>query len=258
VEECDSDRTRWAASATKWDLRFVGERHGTGEFPRLLSDLASNVARHGPVVVAVELADDAQSANVEYLTSEGSIEDRMRLLSTPSWQRSDGRASLAMLALMDDLRHLVRGGADVGIDVFDVEPQGDPQSVRYQLTRERLLADRLLDIRRRGTTLVLTGNVHAELSARADAPRGFVPAAALIATEVSLVSIVGRRSGGESWCTLPVDGRLVTAAHGVDGTNLGDEPYIDLEPSTHGYRGVAYVGRITPSPPASKLDRPPT
>jgi len=232
-------------------LVIVGERHGTNEFPALVSRLATAGARHGPLIVAVELADDARQPTADYVRSNGTVDDRTHMLSTASWQRQDGRASLAMLRLIEQLRKLTSEGANIDTDVFDVECPGGPDLGSFQNAREQLLAERLLTIRERGTTIVLTGNIHAELFARPDAPDDFVPAAARISRHTGLVTLVGRHSGGASWCTLPIDGRLVTAAHPVDGVDLGAETFVETEQSQSAHHGIAYVGRITPSPPAT-------
>lgn len=231
-------------------LVIVGERHGTNEFPALVSLLAAAGARHGSLIVAVELADDARQPLADYLGSAGTAGDRKHMLSTPSWQRQDGRASLAMLRLVEQLRRLGTDGASIEIDVIDVETPGAEGVGSFQNAREQALAERVFAIRERGTTLVLTGNIHAEFVARPDAPDDFVPAAARIARHTGLLSFVGCHAGGASWCTLPVDGRLVTAAHPVDGVDLGTEPFVETQQSSRAHHGIAYVGRLTPSPPA--------
>ncbi len=185
------------------------------------------------------------------LRSRGTVNDRQPMLSTPSWQRRDGRASCAMLAMVDGLRKLVIAGADIDIDVFDEAAPGCPRSEQSQIAREQLLAQRLLEIRGRGTTLVLSGNVHAEFVHRSDAPADFIPAAALVAAHTLVVALVGRHAGGASWCTLQIDGEPVTAAHPVEGHDLGTSTFLEVDPPSPSRRGVAYVGRITSSPPAA-------
>jgi hypothetical protein len=229
---------------------IVGEHHGTNEFPTLVLDLATAAARHGHVIVALELRDDARDPTAAFVRSAGGAGDRDRLLATTSWQRQDGRASEAMVALVNGLRREIVTGASIEIDVFDAVPVGDPRSDEYRIERERLLAERLIATRRRAVTVALSGNVHAELVARRDAPEGFVPAARLAAEHTDLVSLMGRHAGGESWCTLPIDGRLVSGAHPLEGDDRGDTRFIEVEPPSSVRAGVAYVGHITPSPPA--------
>jgi hypothetical protein len=69
-----------------------------------------------------------------------------------------------------------------------------------------------------------------------------------------LVSLVGRHAGGVSWCTLPVGGRLVSGVHPVTGHDQGDAAFIDVDPPGPVRAGVAYVGRLSPSPPAAMPD----
>ncbi len=229
-------------------LWIVGERHGTNEFPELVSLLVTGAASRGAVTVAIELGDDAQDATSSYLHSKGTRADRLRLLSVPSWQRHDGRASLAMLALVEHIRAIANEGALVEIAVFDREPVGDPLSDKYRIERERMVAERLLEIRRQGTVLALTGNVHAESEPRFDAPAGFASAASLIAEEVDSTSILGRHAGGESFCMMLIGGELVSGPHPVEGVDLGSDPFIEVDTAAS---GVAYVGSITASPPAT-------
>jgi hypothetical protein len=232
-------------------LTLVGERHGTWEFPRLVTRLAIAAAEYGPLIVAIELDDDAREPTSRYLLSSGSADDRRELLRTRSWQRNDGRASQAMFEMIDTIRQLVDQGASIEIDVFDVptaDTEGTPED---ETRRDRLIAERLQTISQRSTTLALTGNVHAELTARPDAPIGFIPAAAIIAAETPLLSLIGRHAGGESWCTLLIDGHPESRAHPVTGADRGPSPFIHIDPTPEPRRGTAYVGRITPSPPAA-------
>ena len=174
-------------------LVLVGARHGTNEFPHLTPVPAAAAARWGHVIVALELGDDARDPISAFSRSAGTVADQDRLLAAPSWQQHDGRASQATFRLADGLRAQIAAGAVIELDVFDATPFGDPRSAS-QIERERMLAERLLSTRRRGATLALTGNVHAELVPRSDAAAGFVPAAALIAEDVNLVSLPGANS----------------------------------------------------------------
>ncbi len=232
-------------------LTIVGERHGTWEFPRLVTRLAIAAAECGPLIVAVELDEDAREPTSRYVRSSGSADDRRELLRTGSWQRTDGRASKAMFEMIETIRRLVGQGAPLEIDVFDVPTPDTEETREEEARREWLMAERLQTISRRGTTLALTGNVHAELTSRPDAPVGFVPAAAIIAAETPLLSLIGRHAGGESWCTLLIDGHPESRAHPVSGVDLGPSPFIQIDSAPELRRGTAYVGRITPSPPTA-------
>jgi len=217
-------------------------------FPTFVLALATAAARLGSLIVAVEFADDAREPTAAYLRSHGTVNDRLPMLSTPSWQRRDGRASLAMLAMVEGLRKLVSVGADIEIDVLDAAAPGNPRSEWNQIAREQLLAQRLLEIRGRGATLVLSGNVHAEFVPRSDAAADLIPAAALIAAETRVVS---RRTPRRRCIVVhSADrGELVTAAHPVEGRDLGSRTFLEIDPLSPSRRGIAYVGRITPSPP---------
>ena len=140
--------------------------------------------------------------------------------------------------------------------MFDATPTGDPRTDSFRIEREVLLAARLGEIVRRGPTLALSGNVHAELVARPGAPSDFVPAAALVAEHAALVSLRGCHAGGESWCSRPIGNDVISGPHAVDGDDQGDQPFIDVARPARVRSGVAYVGTITPSPPAFGSDPP--
>ena len=237
-------------------LVVVGERHGTNEFPALVLRLALAASALGRITLALELGDDARAPLASFVRSRGSSHDRDVLLSATSWQRRDGRASEAMFRLVEGIRNAVAAGADIDVEVFDAMPTGDPRTDSFRIEREVLMAARLREIVRRGPTLALSGNVHAELVARPGAPRDFVPAAALVAEHAELVSLRGSHAGGEAWCTQPIDDDLISGPHAVAGDDQGDQPFIELASPARVRSGVAYVGTITPSPPAVGADPP--
>ena len=76
----------------------------------------------------MELGEDAADPTAAYVRSAGAPADRQRLLAAPSWQQRDGRASQAMLRLIDRQRTLAHAGADIQIACFDATPAGQPFS----------------------------------------------------------------------------------------------------------------------------------
>jgi hypothetical protein len=143
-------------------LILLGELHGTREVPALVASIASEDARAGPVVVAVEIDHAEQRAIDAYLRSDGSPSARRALRERPYWARADvghdGRRNDDLLDLFDHLRRLRRAGRDVAVLAFDVPATPDHHA------RDRAMATVLRAAYRalpRGRLLVVTGNVRA-------------------------------------------------------------------------------------------------
>lgn len=112
----------------KSPLMIIGEMHGTSEVPSLVAQLADGISarkdgagKAQSVVVALEWAGH-DAGHQTYLASGGTAADRRRLLASPLWakQYQDGRASEAMLALLESVRTLARGGRSVQLATFDL------------------------------------------------------------------------------------------------------------------------------------------
>ena len=101
---------------------LLGEIHGTAESPAFALEVACHAARSGlPVVVGIELRASEQERVDAFMDSEGTDGDRRALLAGSPWQAGyqDGRASHAMLELIDGLRQLRHDGLDVRTALFD-------------------------------------------------------------------------------------------------------------------------------------------
>lgn len=88
---------------------LLGEIHGTNEAPTLTLALIKKGVEHKiPVTIFLELPKTNQYAIESFLKSEGTIEDKLKILELDFWKRStqDGRTSLAMLNLLDSIRAL--------------------------------------------------------------------------------------------------------------------------------------------------------
>jgi hypothetical protein len=140
-------------------MLIIGEMHGTKEVPALVADLAQRVGKTRPVVVALEWSS-GQTGHEAYLASDGSAADRKRMLALPFWSKpyQDGRASAAMLDLIESLRKQARAGANVTVATFDQADGQNPQE------RDKDMADKLRAIAASHTSariIVLSGNYHA-------------------------------------------------------------------------------------------------
>lgn len=104
-------------------LLIVGELHGSDQAPALAAALVERLAQQAPVRLGLEIYAQEQARIDTYLASNGNAEARAALLAGEFWQRprekSDGRRSRAMFALIEHLRVLQRGGAPVDVVAFD-------------------------------------------------------------------------------------------------------------------------------------------
>lgn len=142
---------------------LLGEWHGTQETPALVADLVEHQVRvhttgvHEPIILALEIGSDDQPTVDRYMASDGALTDKGALLDGSHWQDAmhDGRDSQAMFDLIERMRELRHGGADVSIDLFDQDGDGE---------RNKRMAEHLRKVvlhAPKATVLVLTGNVHA-------------------------------------------------------------------------------------------------
>ncbi|MBK9494427.1 MAG: hypothetical protein IPO08_07765 [Xanthomonadales bacterium] len=163
-------------------MLIVGELHGTQETPALVVELARTWADRGAVQVGLEIPAQEQSRLDAFLRSTGVDADRQALLAGEFWQtpreRSDGRRSEAMLALLESLRSARAAGARINVVAFDDAAFHGPAQDRNARMAERLRLAHEAQPQTR--TIVLTGNYHARRNApagvtRQSVPEGYVP-----------------------------------------------------------------------------------
>jgi erythromycin esterase-like protein len=142
--------------------RFVmlGEIHGTAEIPAIAGELAArwtSGAHRQPLLLGLEVTSADQARVDRYLASKGGAGDRADLLDGAHWTEPmhDGRDSLAMAALIERMRALRAGGADVSVALFDA-PGGGERDARMAASLRSAIA-----AHPGARVLVLTGNVHA-------------------------------------------------------------------------------------------------
>lgn len=139
---------------------LLGEIHGTTEIPAIAGELAARWttgAGKQPLLLGLE-ANSADQARVDrYLASKGTVADRADLIAGAHWTEPmhDGRDSRAMAALIERMRALRAGGADVAISMFDAAGDGERDARMAASLRSAIEAHPAAHV------LVLTGNVHA-------------------------------------------------------------------------------------------------
>lgn len=144
-------------------MLIIGELHGTRETPALVAELARLWADRGAVQVGLEIPAQEQPRLDAFLRSAGVEADRQALLAGEFWQtpreRSDGRRSEAMLALLESLRSARVAGAPIDVLAFDDAAFHGPARDRNARMAEHLRLAHEAQPQTR--TLVLTGNYHA-------------------------------------------------------------------------------------------------
>ena len=228
----------WARS----DLRFVlvGEMHGTNETPAIFGDLVCSArAAKRPIIAGLEFRD--QQALDRFLDSRDHVTRVKELLATTEWQGTDGRASSAMLALLERLRSMKAQGHLSRIIAFSASGKSAAEC-------EETMASALLRASadsRDALVIVLTGNVHALKQKLAEVGPYRLMGSFLPAAET--VSLLVTDRGGEAWnCQDGSCGPHTLASSGgaVRGLTL-----ISPHP---GYDGVLSTGLpVTASRPAN-------
>ena len=86
-------------------LILIGETHGSREIPKVVLALAACTIRRGrSVSIGLEMETSEQHALDAYVASAGTDADVTKLLSGAHWRLEDGRASEAVLEIIDFAR----------------------------------------------------------------------------------------------------------------------------------------------------------
>jgi len=156
-------------------LIVLGEYHGTAETPRLVADLVERYSRDNAAVrLGLEMPMSENVALARYLRSDGDLDAREALRTTPFWfvkdDQHDGRRSRDMLDLIESIRSLRAQGRDVGVAGYDVETGSSTDNDMRDAAMATHLHQQFNALPPGARMLVLTGNVHAMRSPPADAP----------------------------------------------------------------------------------------
>ncbi len=156
-------------------LIVLGEYHGTAETPRLVADLVERYSRDNAAVrLGLEMPMSENVALARYLRSDGDLDAREALRTTPFWfvkdDQHDGRRSRDMLDLIESIRSLRAQGRNVGVAGYDVESGASNGNEARDAAMATHLHQQFNALPPGARMLVLTGNVHAMRSPPADAP----------------------------------------------------------------------------------------
>jgi hypothetical protein len=198
------------------DALLVGEVHGTAESPAFVAETACTALASGRAVsVALEIPVAEQARLAAFVASAGTAADRAALLSGDFWRDpyQDGRASVAMVELLERLRTFRQAGRPIAVVAIDPGPGMDGQE------RERSMADRLRALvaaAPHDLLIVLTGNFHTRLKPRGSyAYTGSVLSQGNPALRVAALNVA--YSGGSAWICQSAD------AAGCKPVRLGNQ-----------------------------------
>ncbi len=227
---------------------LLGEIHGTNESPQSVSDLVCQALGKGlAVTVGLELPKVGQQRVDEFLISAGDSADVAQLISGFFWQRDyqDGRASQAMVKLIDDVRKYKSDSAnDIQIILID-----NPDARKG---RDHFMASRLSDEITRAPenfVIALTGNLHNQLVTGEGFDPEIEPMGYLVSQmqpKITITSLELLYTGGQAWISNSA-GNGPAPIGGVEGKR-GIYYYHKDE---HGpYTGIFQIGQASASLPA--------
>jgi hypothetical protein len=199
-----------AVSADDKRIVVIGELHGTNEMPALAGELLRlHAEARRPAMLALEIHVDEQERIDAFLGSPGAAADRATLLDGPFWtvppERNDGRRSVATLALLEEVRALRAGGADVSVVAIDAAIAGEGPDRRNERMAETLRA--AVGAEKERAFVVLIGNYHARRAPPElvfGLPPGVVPPVPTMGhlTDLSMLRVNVGAQAGEFWACM--------------------------------------------------------
>lgn len=247
------------AVVARADLDYVilGEAHGTRELPEVFGDLVCALVADGrPVTVGLEFLPGEQAALDAYLDSSGDEAAVARLLASDGWADDQGRASAAILALVERLRTLKAGGADLAVAAFD-HPSETPGT---SAAREAGMARHLRQARAarpEAVVVALTGIGHAGRSAWTSFDPPFASMTQKL-PEARTLTIAFVRSGGEAWgCRRPAEEAAPVCAAWPSPAREATPPRgLVMDASRIGFDAIISVGSAYSASPPARMARP--
>lgn len=255
-QDCELPGAIVATGLPEQRLVLLGELHGTQEAPALLATWACQLSRKGlPVLVVLELPSEEQERLDVFMHSPGAADDRRRLLQGWFWQRpqgrQDGRSSQAMFQLVESLRALRAGGAELALRAVDVSelgssPRDAQMSVNLRGAMEAHPTHRVLG---------LFGNVHVALQRGSSWDDTFESLGYLLKAEaVHALNISSKR--GSAWACWSFNSADKSAMN-CSSRSFGkpdDKAVAQLETGELRYDATWWLPRLTASPPARDAD----
>ncbi|MDF1804971.1 hypothetical protein [Hyphomonas sp.] len=259
----------WEQVATAAEARVLifGETHGTNEIPDTFARyVCAASARGGKTLVLLEI--DASYADA-FAAASDADDPRAELLSKMSkhWASTDGRASEAILEMMESLIELRQSGRALTIrpmaqmvgwpEMDSLEKLAAWLAEQPPTKIQQMGEDGLAEIIRTESegfdrTIVLVGNVHARKAELTGLP-GVQLMAMLVPDSISLIVL---HDGGTSWSKTNGEARITDVFKTNAMNNVADSMAVgpEKQPAYPGdvpnFDGYVSVGAITASSPA--------
>ena len=231
-------------------LVVFGEIHGTTGAPNFVSRIACASVQAGKqVIVAIEWPADLQPRLDELVL--GHVKDSIALRRTAFVSMNeDGRASRAMLALVEEMASMRLAGHRVSVAAFDI---GSSSTRNANETRDQTMANNLRAISSKNSDsliLVLTGNIHSRKNRGTPWNSEAEPMAFLL-RDLPLISLNVAYDEGAAWVCSGV-GKC--GPHSFKGTAhifnvTSKSPMIAMDSRIEGHDGYFYVGKLAASTP---------
>ncbi len=233
---------------------LLGEMHGTVESPAFVANAACLALRAGrPVTVALEVPGEEQARVNTFLASAGTTADRAALLDSSFWKDvyQDGRRSEAMLALLDEVRHLRGGGRPIRVALIDRQERSGTSG-----DRDRWMAEALVQAFEEtpgGVVIGLAGNLHMRIRRGNPFNPDFESAGYVLVQrrpDLRVTSLDVSYPDGTAWICTSAEASSCQARP-LRGKGDGQSERVVLHSEvTNGYHGVYYLKSLTASPPA--------
>ena len=232
-----------------------GEIHGTQEAPELFGDAVCSAARGAQrVVVGLEIPSSEADAIHAFLMGNQDALSGRKFWTQPF---QSGRTSAAMLALLSELRRIVKSNNRVEVFLFDIPEGTNPQQRDAGMARA-ILEKRASD--REALFLLFSGNLHARKTKGVPWDPTLEPMAFhLVAGGLKVTTLNLRNPKGTAWICQsneasscgPVEIRGKEPAPGASPRGI----QLTGETSADGYDGVFVVSGVTASPPAMPVSK---
>jgi hypothetical protein len=231
----------------------LGEVHGTREVPEFVASyLCAALKKQRKITLAIEFPSSEQDAIDAFMASGGTPQDVDAFTRGAVWRKpmQDGRTSAAMLRLIEGVRALRAGGADLRVAAIDTELQSP--------RREAAIAENLRAVVGQGAgrqVLALIGGLHAIRNKGKRKDPQYESAVYLLADRQPLALTVGT-AGGTAWiCQGNTPAACRAAPWDINRVAPAPEGPFSLVPPSAQFDGVFYVGATTASPPAVEQPR---
>mgnify|MGYP000875777592 CR=1 FL=1 len=225
---------------------LLGEIHGSVEMPAFVGNLVCHFAKEKrAVILGLEMPASMQAHFNEFMASQGTADDRERLLAAEFWTTAKdyGQASSAIFALVEQERSLKMSGYPVLLFAFDGSEERSHQKIsdsEKMIPRDFMMgvniAMRALQYEHH-QVVVLTGNLHAEKNSEDNRMPSYIEKFLPVFSARFMPAV-----GGEAWGCY---GRSIeTMKCGVRDLNTDTR---DVAP---GYDAIIKMERLHAAPPA--------